>query len=76
MRCPGPGFCPYADPRRFYVMVGLVATLLVAMSAIAFAAIVKGKDGVITTAACGSMSAAVTAVLLGGLRMHRPKSPK
>jgi hypothetical protein len=74
-QCPGPAMCPFAGGKRFYVLVGLVAFLILAMTGVAVAAILKGKDGVITSATCGAMTAAVTGVLVGGVRLHR-KSDK
>lgn len=70
-RCPGPAMCPYASGRRFYVLAALVALVIVAMSGVALMAISRGKDGVITGACCGAMSAAVCGVLVGGVRIHR-----
>ena len=70
-RCPGPALCAYASGRRFYVLVALVALVILAMTSVALMAIRMGKDGVITGACCGAMSAAVCGVLVGGVRMHR-----
>jgi hypothetical protein len=68
--CPGPAFCPFASGRRFFVLVALVALVILAMTSVAICAVVKGKDGVITGACCGAMSAAVCGVLVGGARIH------
>jgi len=48
----------------FGVVVGLVAMVVAAMSAVAIAAIRAGRDGVITGSACAAMSAVVTSVLV------------
>ena len=69
--CPGPALCPYASGKRFYVLVALVAFVILAMSTVAVCAVLSGKDGVITGACCGAMSAAVCGVLVGGVRVHR-----
>ncbi len=68
--CPGPALCPYASGRRFFILVGLVALVIVAMSAVALTAVLVGKDGVITGACCGAMSTAVVGVLVGGVNVH------
>ena len=52
-------------------MVVLIAFLMLLMAGVAFLAIMKGKDGVITGAVCASMTAAVTTLLVGGLHKHR-----
>ncbi len=72
--CPGPGLCPYTSGRRFYALLALVALVILAMSTVAICAVLKGKDGVITGACCGAMSAAVCGVLVGGVRTHRKAS--
>ena len=73
--CPGPGMCPYSSGKRFLVLVALVALVILAMTSVAICAVLVGKDGVITGACCGAMSASVCGVLVGGNRMHR-KSEK
>ena len=50
LKCPGIGLCPYANERRFTKVCVLVGALIVAMTGISIAAIVVGKDGVITVA--------------------------
>jgi ATP/ADP translocase len=71
MKCPGPAFCPFASETRFNRVLLLIAVLLVLMCAIAMAAIIRGKDGVITGAVCTAMTAVVTTILVGGLHKHR-----
>jgi len=66
MKCPGPAFCPFANDRRFRDVVVMISLLLVLMAAVAFAAILKGKDGVITGAVCTAMTAVTTTILVGG----------
>jgi len=73
--CPGPAMCPYASGKRFLVLVALVALVILAMTSVAICAVLKGRDGVITGACCGAMSAAVCGVLVGGVSVHR-KSAK
>ncbi len=68
--CLGPALCPYASGKRFFVLVALVALVILAMTSVAICAVVRGKDGVITGACCGAMSAAVCGVLVGGVRVH------
>jgi hypothetical protein len=63
--------CPFATGKRFYVLIGLVALLIVCMTAVAICACIVGKDGVITGSCCGAMTAAVSGILVGGVRMHR-----
>ncbi len=63
--------CPYVAGKQFYFLVALVALVILAMSSVAICAVLKGKDGVITGACCGAMSAAVCGVLVGGVRVHR-----
>lgn len=71
MKCPGPAFCPFSSEQRFGRVMLLIGILLVLMCTIALAAIIKGKDGVITGAVCTSMTAIVTTILVGGLHKHR-----
>lgn len=71
MKCPGPAFCPFASESRFRWVLAVIVILLLMMSAIALAAIIKGKDGVITGAVCSAMTAVVTTILVGGLHKHR-----
>lgn len=71
MKCPGPGFCPFANEARYTHVLMLVAMVLLLMTAVAIAAICKGKDGVITGACCAASTSVVTAVLIGGLHRHR-----
>jgi len=75
MKCPGPAFCPFANDRRFRDVVVMISLLLVLMAAVAFAAILKGKDGVITGAVCTAMTAVTTTILVGGLHKHKKQSP-
>lgn len=70
MRCPGPGVCPFASEARFRLVVKLVVLLLTYMTIISLAAVLRGKDGVLTSSVCAGMAATVTAVLLGGLHAH------
>jgi len=70
VKCAGPAFCPYADPKRFGLVILLVLALFVLMTAVALAAIIKGKDGIITGSVCTAMSAIVTTILVGGLHRH------
>jgi hypothetical protein len=71
VKCPGPGFCPFANEGRFRLVVCLVAMVITLMAAVAVAAIIKGKDGVLTSGVCLAMSSVVTAVLIGGAHRHR-----
>ena len=71
MKCPGPAFCPFASETRFRNVMLLIAFLLVLMCTIALAAIIQGKDGIITGAVCTTMTAIVTTILVGGLHRHR-----
>jgi Na+/melibiose symporter-like transporter len=71
MKCPGPAFCPFSSETRFKQVLALIAFLLVLMCTIAMAAIIKGKDGIITGAVCTTMTAIVTTLLVGGLHRHR-----
>jgi hypothetical protein len=70
MKCPGPGVCPFSTEARFRKVVWLVVLLLLCMTLIALAAVLKGKDGILTSSVCAAMATSVTAVLLGGLRAH------
>jgi hypothetical protein len=71
VKCPGPAFCPFANERRFREVLVVIALLLVLMAAVAFGAILKGKDGVITSAVCTAMTAVTTTILVGGLHRHK-----
>ena len=68
MKCVGPQRCPWPDYRKEQSQFVLVCLVIGAMVTISLAAILVGKDGVITSAACGGMSAAVIAV--HGRRVH------
>lgn len=70
-KCPGPAFCPFSSDKRFAYVLALIVLLLVLMCTIALAAIIKGKDGVITGAVCTAMTAIVTTILVGGLHRHK-----
>lgn len=74
MKCAGPAFCPFADGRRFTQVLAMVLVLLVLMTAVALAAIIKGKDGIITGSVCTAMSAIVTTILVGGIHRHSQAS--
>jgi len=74
MKCEDPKQCPFRHDDRFNKACVLVGMLLVLMSAVALSAIIVGKDGVITGAVCTGMSAAVSAILVGGI--HRPRGDK
>ncbi len=75
--CPGPAMCPYASGKRFFVLIALVALVILAMTSVAITAVIRGKDGVITGACCGAMSAAVCGVLVGaGRRLRGDTSPE
>jgi hypothetical protein len=69
-RCPGPALCPFASGRRYFVLLGLVALLVLCMTTVAVCACIMGKDGVITGTCCAAMSTAVCGVLVGGVRIH------
>jgi len=74
VKCAGPAFCPFADEKRFTKVLVLVMVLLVLMTAVALAAIIKGKDGIITGSVCTAMSAIVTTILVGGIHRHAQAS--